>query len=317
MASDIGANALSTLTGNVEKAVIRIADDRLRSDQLEKQKAVKANGGATSNSITSIKANDKLPRLDAKKMAKDTMSKSAKLMAKLKNTLGEAAASNPQYQAAKSAYDNAAAIVGAQDSTPEYDKSFTVQFNPSTLTLSSFAADSDVEIQDFQKNGSGISKGGVELHVELSVQLIFDQMVLSKAFTSDLLNYSYSGLIKNVGGAVARSVSGAPNSVQTNVEGFMAALRNERTRRIVFEWGRMKYAGILRNVNANYTMFDRLGCPVRAVVGMKLYLRDQGVTPTDQGYWEEAYNKAFGSAKGIITTKRAGQAVGSLIGGLY
>ncbi len=318
MASNIGANALATLTGNVEKAVIRIADDRLRSDQLKKQQAVRANGGATSNSISSIKDTDKLARLAAKETAQKAMKLSGAIMTKLENSLGkEAAAASPQYQQAKRDYENAKKLVSGDEGAPEYDKTFIVQFNPSTLTLSSFAADSDVEIQDFQKEGGGISKGSVELHVELSVQLVFDQMKLRQSFTEDTLNYSYSALARNLGGMAVDAIQANPNSVQTNVEGFMAALRNERTRRICFEWGKMKYQGILRNVNANYTMFDRYGKPVRATVGLKLYLRDQTVTPSDQGYWEEAYNRAFGSATGIITTQRTGQKVGALVGGLY
>ena len=306
---DIVSNLTSTLTGNIEKAVIRIADDRAPT-QLVKRAAVQANGTAASKNYT----NDKMNNLATNKANKARLKAIHTQMANLKQD-------SASYKALAEEEKSLKQALAADSGNPVYDKSFEVQFNPSTLTLSSYAADDDVEIQDFRTGGGQISRGAVDLHVELGVQLIFDRMVNASAFSEDVLNYSYSGLAKNIGGAISRATEektvGQPNSVQVMVEGLTAALRDENTRRVCFEWGKMSYSGILKNVNANYTMFDREGRPVRAVVTLKLYLRDSSVTPTDQGYWEEAYEAAFGDNNGLITTKRAGQAAGSLIGGLF
>ena len=302
-------NLMATLTGNIEKAIIRIADDR-SPKELVKRAAVQANGTAASKNYSG----DKMDNLQANKANKARLRSIRDQKANLKADSAAYKALEEEEKALKEA-------LAADSGNPVYDKWFEVQFNPSTLTLSSYAADDDVEIQDFKSGGGQISRGSVDLHVELSVQLIFDRMVNASCFSEDVLNYSPSGLVKNIGGAIARGVegksAGKPNSVQVMVEGLTAALRNEDTRRICFEWGKMSYAGILKTVNANYTMFDRQGRPVRAVVGLKLYLRDSSVTPTDQGYWEEAYEEAFGDNNGLITTKRAGQAAGSLLGGLF
>ena len=319
MPTEMAQNALSSLSGNIEKAVIKIADDRLKDGQLVKQNAVKAQGGATSNTA-SLEANTKLVRLAARKAAETTAKLAKSIMSKLQQLHGDAAASMPEYQAAKKDLESANAIINGDAGAPEYDKVYVVQFNPSSLSLSSYAADSEVEIQDYQKNGNGITKGAVALHVELSVQLIFDRVVPTEAFTEDFLNYSPSAIVKRAGNAIIGAIAGEGgevNSVQTQIEGFMAAMRNERTRRICFEWGKLSYAGVLRNVSGAYTMFDRYGKPVRGTVTLKLYLRDKNVSPTDMGYWESAYNKAFSSSNGIIGTTRPGQALGSVLGGLY
>ncbi len=307
-------NLVSTLTGRIEKAVIRIADDR-KPKEIVVQAAVNAKGTAAGAKYS---ANAKMNSLKSVEMNKQRQKLVSEQMAQME------AAGQADTDAYKSLLAESRALADAERAAagaPVYDKSFDVQFNPSTLTLTSYVADEDAEVQDYKHGKGQMTRGAGQIHVELGVQLIFDRLVNAAAFSEDVLNYSPSGLIKNLGGMAMRAIeaktAGEPNSVQVMVEGLTAALRNERTRRICFEWGKMSYSGILKSINANYTMFDREGRPVRAVVSMKIYLRDQTVTPTDQGYWEQAFKKAFKKSGELTTTKSAGQAVGSLLGGLY
>ena len=303
-------NLTSTLTGNIEKAIIRIADDRMPG-KLVKRAAVAANG-AGGGAIKDFSAPSKLNSLER---YSSMQARSKSLGKQMEGLRSDTASFNALAEEQKLLGD----AMKADEANPVFDKAFVVQFNPSSLTLTSYASDDDVEIQDYGADKGQIKRGKVELHIDLGVQLIFDRLVNSQAFTEDLLNYSPSDLLKKGVEAGARNLTdryeGADLSVQVMVEGFTAALRNERTRRICFEWGSLRYTGVLRNVNANYTMFDRQGRPVRATCSLKLYLRDYNITASDQGYWEYAYDRAF-RGDGLITTKRAGQAVGSFLGGL-
>ena len=56
----------------------------------------------------------------------------------------------------------------------------------------------------------------------------------------------------------------------------------------------MHYRGILTAVNAEYTMFNPAGRPIRAVVNISLLLVDEKVKANDMGYWDQSYQNAFG-----------------------
>ena len=137
--------------------------------------------------------------------------------------------------------------------------------------------------------------------MDFSVSLIFDQVSNTAAFQQDLLTISSSRGIQ-MGGKIVTDVvggffgGGKPQSVQVMVEAFIAALRNDKTRMVCFEWGELCYEGMLRQVNTNYTMFDMLGNPVRAEVGLVLYLMEtsaKGISDYTDRYWAVAYEEAF------------------------
>ena len=93
--------------------------------------------------------------------------------------------------------------------------------------------------------------------------------------------------------AVSQLINGQTASVQMLVESFVATMRNENTRRVCFEWGEFYYEGILSRVNSTYTMFDLNGNPIRAEVTMVLYLVDTSMDKEYSEYWKDAYHDAF------------------------
>jgi len=95
------------------------------------------------------------------------------------------------------------------------------------------------------------------------------------------------------------------------VEGFIGALRNENTRLITFNWGKLCYSGVLRRVGAEYTMFNVTGEPVRAKVGLTIMCADVKEWPNSVAVWQERYKNSYlgGSESGV----KASQKLGSLL----
>lgn len=119
-----------------------------------------------------------------------------------------------------------------------------VQFNPSSLRFSSGGAESGKEKGDVshEKNGqtrTASAENSSEL-VRVEVKLIFDRSIYED------------------------------NSVQPQVDHFMAMVRNSLVRQVAFYWGTMCYRGVVKSVNAEYVLFDQEGIPVRATVDFSI-----------------------------------------------
>lgn len=267
MALDAVMNGISTLTGSVEKAVIWLRDQRsLKETDIKEKKASSYNYSALGSLV-------ELPDVLTAATGLGDLARGA-----LKSAMG----------------------LGSK-APKEYNKCIEVQFNPSSIKISGHAGDDDVQITNFTQDGRGVSRGAANLQMDFSVSLIFDQVSNTAAFQQDLLTISSSRGIA-MGGKIVTDVlgglvgGGKPQSVQVMVEAFIAALRNDKTRMICFEWGELCYEGMLRQVNTNYTMFDMLGNPVRAEVGLVLYLMEtsaKGISDYTDRYWAVAYEEAF------------------------
>lgn len=123
-------------------------------------------------------------------------------------------------------------------------RSFKVQFNPTTLRFTAGVDVKPKEKSSLTKNEDG-SKNTCIVSDEfkpltLQVQLIFDRSIY------------------------------IDSSVQPEVEGFLAILKNPYIRQAAFHWGRLYYVGKLKNLDANYTMFNPLGIPVRATLDLTM-----------------------------------------------
>lgn len=278
---DAFQNALSTVTGNVEKAKIKIRDDRGRKTAELKLKDMEKQKTSAGLGIGGIDVGDALA--DAVDSVAD---------------------------AAKNAIEAATGL--NLDTT--YNREMTVQFNPSSLHISSRGGD-EVQITNFNRNNNGISRGMVNNHIEMSVKLIFDQVSNSGAFVQDMMTVSSSRVIKSATDAIADFLFGtSTQSVQMIVESFVATMRDENTRRICFEWGEFYYEGILNNVTTAYTMFDISGNPVRAEVTLTLYLVDDDIDKDFDEYWYDAYYAAFiegnPTAMAMMAAAKASKALG-------
>lgn len=195
------------------------------------------------------------------------------------------------------------ALKDFEDTVYASDKSavfrrFEVQFNPSTLSVSGFGGGM-VQLTNYtSKDGQdrGVSYQEAKPHIQMSVQLVFDETDNFTAFPGDIMGFNVS----NVGGTAInmglRKLSGRP-SVQTTVEGFLGAIRNEYTRRVAFCWGNMLYSGYVNRVNTRYTVFNPSGKPIRATVDLSIICADSSVDEDSLGYWQNKYKEFFDADK--------------------
>ncbi|MBR1875560.1 MAG: hypothetical protein IJ805_00465 [Lachnospiraceae bacterium] len=196
-------------------------------------------------------------------------------------------------------------------------KLFYVQFNPGSLSLSGHSGGLVQKI-DYKKGGGGVSYAPGDTNITLSVSLLFDSCDPADAFMTDKISASPTTLGTGVAKAVMSAKGKKKRSVQPEVEGFIAALRNRYTRFVTFHWGEFTYSGVLRSVGAQYTMFNVLGEPVRATVNLSMMCADSEVSPNSLAWWQQKYIDSFGGDKMLDTSGsesfvKTSQKVGNLI----
>ena len=268
---------VGTLTGNIEKAVIAIQDKR--DVQTKEKEAVEA-GKQAANGIAA--ATNSLSELNKMIDLKKTGSLSTAL--NVSNKL-----------MAKSA------------------RIFTVQFNPSELQFSGYGGGFAQKVNFVRDKAADedVTVGNMQSRITMTVKLIFDQVDPQDAFMSDKFTLSYTSVTKGAVKGVKKLLGKKTNSVQTQVEGFIGALRNENTREITFAWGKMCYTGILNRISSQYTMFSVTGEPIRAVVTLTMVCADENIEGNTMGNWEDQYKKAFGGGESFSLVNSA-QKVGNL-----
>jgi len=271
MAGSALLNSVMTATGSVEKATIWIRDER----ELLKKGIVKsgASGYVSSKGVGMLAA--------ASTLTSYTPSVLDGVTNAIKSAVGIDLTSKKIARLQKGGYN----------------RSIPVQFNPTSLRISGRGGDDDVQINNYTQAGRGIGRGAMGFQIELSLNLIFDQVSNTAAFQQDMLTLSSSRAVSSAANIVNEVALGRKTqSVQVVVEAFIAALRSDKTRMLCFEWGEMMYEGMLRTVNTEYTMFDINGNPVRASVGLLLYLiesTEDGLRDYSNRYWYQAYYDAF------------------------
>ncbi len=287
--SDVVSQSVSQRSGNIEKAVIEIIDLRGRQD-VTVDPAVEVQGGGMAGRRSSIPS---MPLLKAS----ETFAGASAVTDTLAY-VGERAGLNVRSGPVDP-------LLKAQGATR---KLFYVQFNPSELSLSGHGGGL-VSKTDFSNKGSNISLGRAEIRITMNVKLIFDKTDSQDAFMGDKFNISETSIVTGGIKAVRSATGKKDNSVQAEVEGFMAALRSAYTRRITFHWGTMNYTGILNRVSAEYTMFNVLGLPIRAYVDLSLVCADETVSPGSMGTWQQYYNQL--ARKGDQSYVKAAQEAGN------
>ncbi|MDR1572687.1 MAG: hypothetical protein LBS24_00045 [Clostridiales Family XIII bacterium] len=150
------------------------------------------------------------------------------------------------------------------------EKIFRVQYNPSELEVN--AMSHTVEVRDVRGAEGSASSGVLSENLlagklELNAVLWFDKMTAANAFmmAKDPLPTNLSSGVRNIAGKLMQE-----ESVQTEVEGFIAALRNPYTQTVTLHWSDFTFTGVIINVNARYTMFSVSGLPVRAKVTIRV-----------------------------------------------
>ncbi len=190
-------------------------------------------------------------------------------------------------------------------------KTLTFQFNPSTLRISAYGGglapiynyvieenkseeqearniDNDQngenQNQNAKKSASQIVYGPVETNITVEFKVIFDAEKNTDAFMVDKLQ-----AIASPAKAAYELYSQDNYSVRQVVEGFLAVIRNQDSRRVVFSWGNLRYTGRMNNVQCNYTMFNPAGEPIRAEVNIRLLAS----AANDTAEWKKKYTNTL------------------------
>lgn len=268
--------ALRSLTGAVLKAYIKFEDERFESEEVRVGTVCKRAAGLPPN----------LPGAEQVLAAAEKAASSS-----LTNMLG-------------------GLMTGIGKELFSSGHIYEVKFNPSEI---SFQANGGNRVQKMNfAAGQSVKIEFVEMQprIMMTVPLIFDDYERTDAFMFEKFS-DPTALARTAVTGVVNAVTGNTYSVRPQVEGFIAALRNETTRKVTFAWGDMSYKGMLEAVNAEYTMFNMEGNPIRARVNISILLVDESIEDNHMGYWEKSYEKAFDANSSVLGS--AVQNVGNLV----
>lgn len=179
-------------------------------------------------------------------------------------------------------------------------RGFEVQYNPASLRMNTVGGTVVKYSAMGNENMNSIYSTDKKTSTYLSVQLIFEDINISDAFGSSTLSLDASSMI-NMGESIATNLFGGGYGVRTQVEGIISLLMTKRTRQIIFVWSDMFFHGEILSVDANYTMFNKTGSPIRATVDIQIQQTASNATfASDNAYWNDAFDAAF-TAKNSLT----------------
>ncbi len=165
-----------------------------------------------------------------------------------------------------------------------------VQYNPSSVSLVSRGGEYVGRYGGVGGSDSGALQKNIQPEeVVLSMELIFDDTVISEAFSAfDASNYSPTGVAKKIATKVSNSSEDFSGySIRNATELFVAAMTSAHTRVVCVAWKDMVFWGELTGVNAEYTMFNSKGNPIRSKV--QIEVRQDGRIAEDATNWVNSY----------------------------
>ena len=170
-----------------------------------------------------------------------------------------------------------------------------VQYNPSSLRMNTMGGRISKYTAVGNETPNSIQNTDKETSTYLTVQLVFEDINNADAFGKT----TFSDATINTSNAAEVAISTAANiregySVRRQTEGLMSLLMMKKTRQVIFVWNKMFFHGELLSVDINYTMFNKMGNPIKATVDLQIQQSNANATfASDLEYWNEVFEKAF------------------------
>lgn len=167
---------------------------------------------------------------------------------------------------------------------------FEVQFNPATLNISAQRGGVITSV-DFTGNNAAQGLQVQPTYMTMNVDLIFNKVDPSEAFLDQKLIFTQAlqGNVKSTLNTLSKFTGSVGYSVQSEIEGLIAACKILGTVYVKFDWGKLSYVGLLDALDCEYKMFSPKGEPIYGVVHLSMILADPKVTDGNLGKWNEAY----------------------------
>lgn len=156
-------------------------------------------------------------------------------------------------------------------------KKYNVQYNPAEITVN--AGEPIKKTKKNKRYKIGTSKG-------------------HKAAEYEEEHYSIKVSIPLIFDSTQKYEKGIEESVSTEVEGFIAMLRNPNIRYLMFSWGALCYSGELVSMSGQYTMFTESGIPVRASISLTIKCQDYDNNNQWMGMYSQAFSGGMNASKG-------------------
>ncbi len=171
-----------------------------------------------------------------------------------------------------------------------------VQYNPATLRMNTVGGNIQKYTAMGNENQNTLTSTDKKTSTYLTVQLVFEDINNDDAFgLSGEISLSASSAVNKVGAIASEALAGG-YSVRTPVEGLISLLMLKRTRQVIFVWNDIFFHGELISVDANFTMFNNLGHPIKATVDMQIQQTNSNATfKSDLQYWDDVLDLAFPS----------------------
>ncbi len=183
---------------------------------------------------------------------------------------------------------------GTGNLSANHYRKLEVQYNPSSLTLKT-AAGKSVRPMGGDMGGANANQIVQVINpvaTELCCEIIIDDMNVFDAFAADGVNVLTAGGISSMTQAIKKRKDEKSYSVQDAAEALLALVLTTETRQVIFAWSTMFFRGEVTNTNVRFTMFNKRGNPIRAVI--ELTIRQGDEFEADEKLWEKAFDKAFG-----------------------
>lgn len=267
-------NDASGLVGNIAKAILVFPETSQEIDLKDPAHAVNYGKSLGMTDKAATGAVTKMKDAEIKKISKSTAT-----TGKLTDALKHVGDSQADLSSAL-AHD---VIVG---------RKFTVQFNPSSIQIIGRGG-GRAPVSNYGSVGKDqagtIEYKALDPYINVSFTVIFDASNIADAFMEERLTLGATTLVKNV----ATAAVGHEYTVRPYVEGFLAALRDEDHRTMIFQWGKLRYTGSLNTISGRYTMFNTAGNPIRAEVQIGMLMGGAAEDSMDGSsyldYWKKRY----------------------------